>query len=365
LSERPEDYTTLVAYGEVLRLRGRVDEALEVHRRASVLYPHSVGLLYQLADDYQARGETQVATEVRNRILRDMPEQSLSALRHQRDQAMASSDWEAAARWQSRIDTLLSGVEDGMRDKGIARGLAYQGAVALLEQDRPAEAVERLARLLEDEPRFVPAGIMLGEAELLRGDEAAALDAWRRGFSQTGSPVYLQRMEDHFIEREAPERAIKNLRSLIASTDNDTLLRFFLGRFYVRVEMLDDARKILESIAEPMDASPTYHYILGRLNQRREHPEQALRCFLTAFHRLGMTRTKFVCRICGRRSGEWNDRCLGCSSWNSVELDVEAERLSPEALGLVERPTWGPAEAPEALAPRALPHGAPAPVSGF
>lgn len=361
LTERPEDFTTLGAYGEVLRHLGRVDEALDVHRRASVLYPHSVALLYQLADDYDARAEGAVADEVRNRILRDFPEHALRAMRSRRAEAMAAEDWEEASRWQDRIDSLLASASDtSVRNTGVARGIAYQRALLLLEKDQPADAATALRSLLEAEPRFVPAGIMLGEAELMRGDEAAALAAWRAGYHDTGSPVYLQRIEDHFIEHEAPTQAIGTLRALIAETENDVLLRFFLGRLYVRLEMPDEALKVLDSIAEPMDASPTYHYLLGRLHQRLEQPAKALGSFLKAFRRLGMARTRFLCSSCGRRADAWQDRCASCGVWNSVELDIEAERLSPEALGLAHRPTWGAQDAADSSR-HALPHGAPAP----
>ena len=38
-------------------------------------------------------------------------------------------------------------------------------------------------------------------------------------------------------------------------TDNDLLLRFFLGRLYYRLEMHDEALKILESIGERLAVS--------------------------------------------------------------------------------------------------------------
>lgn len=364
LTERPEDWTALSAYGEALRHLGRVDEALDVHRRASVLYPHSVALLYQLAEDYEAQGDDAVADEVRSRILRDFPESALRASRRRRGEAMASKSWEDAARWQDRIEKLLaSTVDPPPGDAGVARGIAYQRAVLSLENEQPAAAASSLEAILEAEPRFVPAGIMLGEAQLMRDDEAAAITAWRRGYLETGSPVYLQRLEDHFIEGQAPTQAIGTLRELIAETDNDVLVRFFLGRLYMRLEMPDDAMKVLDSIGEPMDASPTYHYLLGRLNQRLEQPSRALGSFLRAFRRLGMARTRFLCHSCGRRADAWQDRCESCGVWNSVEVDIEAERLSPEALGLVERPTWGANEAGDD-GPRALPHGAPVRLDG-
>ncbi len=251
LTERPEHFATLLRFGQVLRQQGQTDEALEVHRRASVLYPRSVALLYQLAEDYDATGETQVAHEIRNRILRDFPGYGLAVMRRRRDQCMADGEWDNAVRWHDKIGALLKDVgdsEDLELERSMSRGLTYQRGLALLEKDRAADAAAIFQELLDEEPRFVPAGIMLGEAELLQGNEATALDSWRAGFTRTGSPVFLQRIEDHHIESETPAQAIETVRSLIAQTDHDLLLRFFLGRLYYRLEMHDEALKILEGI---------------------------------------------------------------------------------------------------------------------
>ena len=58
MAEQPEDFGALMRSGEVLRRSGRVDEAIDVHRRASVLYPQSVSVLYQLIEDYGAAGDS-------------------------------------------------------------------------------------------------------------------------------------------------------------------------------------------------------------------------------------------------------------------------------------------------------------------
>ena len=73
LASRPDDFVPLLHYGEALRSMGRSEEALETHRRASVLYPHSVAILHHLIEDYEARGAEGVAAEIRARILRDFP----------------------------------------------------------------------------------------------------------------------------------------------------------------------------------------------------------------------------------------------------------------------------------------------------
>ncbi len=343
LTERPEHFATLLRSGQVQRHQGKTEEALEIHRRASVLYPRSVALLYQLAEDYDATGESQVALEIRNRILRDFPSHGLEVMRMRRDQCMAADKWDDAVRWQGKVDALLEDTGDTLaveRERTISQGLAYQSGVALLEKDRPTEAAVVFQGLLDQEPRFIPACIMLGEAELLQDNEEAALDEWRRGFKLTGSPVFLQRLEDHHIEAEQPARAIETLRSLLGQ-DNELLVRFFLGRLYYRLEMHDEALKILEGIGERLDASPTYHFLLGRIRQRRNDQLGAMARYLTCLKRLGVSVASFACQACGAEYAEWQDRCKACGSWNAVELAFQEEQLRAEEVGVVTSPVWG------------------------
>ena len=344
LTERPQEFSALSIYGEALRQQGKAEEALDVHRRASVLYPRSIALLYQLIEDYEDLGEDQVAREIRNRILRDFPGQGLAIMRRRRDMALADRDWERALRWHERAEGVLRG-SDGEKDleheATVSLGLTYQRAVTLLEKDRADEAAHVFRKLLEQEPLFVPAGIMLGEAELLADNAELALEQWTRGFRSTGSPVFLQRMEDFFIEAADPARGIETLRGLMARTEPDLLPRFFLGRLYYRLEMHDEALKVLASIEEAMNPSPTYHYLIGRIRQRGSDARGAAASFLTALQRLGVPNSAFVCRTCSARFDEWQDRCMTCGTWNSVDVDVREEKLSEEELGLLARPVWG------------------------
>lgn len=349
LAEKPEAFSTLLRYGEILRLLGRHREALDVHRRASVLYPQSVSLLYQLAVDYEeadpATGGVdgdgaQIAHEIRNRILRDFPGFGLQVLRRRRDTAMAAGRWDAAMRWHDKIGTLGSGEMDDV-DAAVRQGLTYQRALALLESDRADEAAPIFRQLLEEEERFVPAAIMLGEALLLLDDEAAALESWRRGFKATGSPVFLQRLEDYFIEISAPDRAIEMLHGLITQVDKDLLPMLFLGRLYYRIEMLDEAFKVLQGIREPMDGSAGFHYLMGRIRKRRNDPEAALEFFQNGLKKLGVANDSYVCGECSETYAEWQGWCRRCGTWSSIELDVGKEQLAPEDLGMVPIPYLG------------------------
>ena len=195
---------------------------------------------------------------------------------------------------------------------------------------------------------------MLGEAELLLGREEAAIGAWRDGYVETGSPVFLARVEDHFIEEEEPVLAIETLRGLIAAAANDLLPRFYLGRLYYRLEMLDEAARTLAGIGDRIRSSPTYHYLVGRIQERQGHLGRAVDAYVSCLKQLELGTAEYVCRVCRERSPDWRDFCARCASWNSVELDFEEERLSADDLGVRQVPIWGAGEdSGEFLAPAA------------
>jgi predicted Zn-dependent protease len=343
LAERPEDFGTLLRYGEVLRRSGRFDEAVEIHRRASVLYPRSVALLYELAADYERIGKEDVGHEIRNRIVRDFTGIGLEVRRRRRNAAMVESDWAEAARHQESIESMLRENDDQLeleREREVGLGLAYQRGLQCMEADRQEEARSIFRDVLRQEERFIPASIMLGEAALLAGAEASACAEWKRGYLATGSPVFLQRIEDHFIERERPAEAIETLHELISGADNDLLPRFFLGRLYYRLEMHDEALKVLSGIRDRVASSPTFHLLSGRIRERRGELDLAIISYAESLQQAGLTAAEYRCEVCSTAYGEWRDRCENCGSWNALELDFEEERVSASELGVRERPVW-------------------------
>jgi len=341
-TEQPEDFGTLLYYGEALRELGRVDEAIEVHRRLSVLYPQGVAVLYQLAKDYEAQGDDEIASQIHERLLRDFPGQGLRILRQRRDEALLGKKFALAGELQERVDAMLDdgGGRPTEAEIEIRRGLYYEAAVTALAEERHAAALAACDVLVEKTPDFVPARILRGEALLAKGARAKAVEAWRQGFLGTGRPVFLQRIEDYFIEGEDPLQAIETMQGIISESTSDLLPRFFLGRLYYRLEMHDEAHRVLSVLEGRVRNSPTYHYLMGRIQERRGDAQQALSAYRVALQESGIRRAEYVCSSCGVRRDDWADRCESCGSWNGLELDFEEEQVSPEALGIHERPVW-------------------------
>jgi lipopolysaccharide biosynthesis regulator YciM len=340
LAEKPQDFSGLLLHGEVLRRIGSASEALEVHRRASVLYPRSVAVLLGLAADYESLGDRDVADQVRDRILRDFPGLGLRILRLRRDQALAAGEWREAERFQERISTIQPEDTEPAGDRAVRLGLMYQRAVSDLESDRFAEAMKSLGVVLESESRFVPALILRGEVEVLQGSPEAAVERWREGFRGTGSPVFLQRIEDHFIERGMPIEAIDTLHQIIHESDSKLLPRFFLGRLFYRLEMHDEALRALQDLEEEISLSPTFHFLLARIHHRKGNLTSSVKSYLKCVQEAGLASGGFICRACRRQYEDWRDRCGDCGSWNSVELNFELEKFTPEDLGVRQAPVW-------------------------
>ena len=342
LKSRPNEFDALLRHGICLRQGGRPAEALEVHRRAAVIFPQSVALLYQMALDYLALGQENVAEELYSRIAREHPQTSLQVLVRRREKALEEERWRKAADLQRQIDELFgdSG-QTGITEKQFSLGLLYQQGVRLLEEDRGPEAARVFEDLLAQEARFIPAAIMLGEAALMSDQEDQAVAAWLHGYEETGSPTFLRRIEDHFIERSQPEDAIETFWALIGKADNDLLPRFILGRLYYRLEMHSEALRVLRSIQERVASSPTYHYLLARIHERQGNMDEALEEYFAVAQQAGVPEQEYLCSACGGKYPDWRARCERCGSWNSIEMDFQEERMSLGELGIQEAPVWG------------------------
>ena len=104
--------------------------------------------------------------------------------------------------------------------------------------------------------------------------------------------------------------------------------------------MNDEALRILQAVRERVRRSPIYHYLLARLHERRGELEESVEAYVTCIEQAGIPASEYICRICGSTESSWQAHCDQCGAWNSIEVDLDEERLSVSDLGLKERPVW-------------------------
>lgn len=340
LEQDPNHFNALLKSGEVLVTLGRYAEAIERHQRARQLRPEDVRPLYALAADYAAQGDVDKAKTILQKIVEIRPRAAVSASRRLRDLYMREGDWTRALEVHNRIERLAEkGAAVLPREGRIGVGIRYQLGMKHLSEDKGKLALNLFQRILKEDPKFIPAYIRVGEILREMGDDQEASGVWNRGYDQTGSPIFLTVLEEHYLDREQPIEAIESLKSCVARAKNDILPRFFLGKLFFRLEMLDDALATLKTLEGRASYAPTLHYLIGRINERRGNFRAASEEFRKVIKHLELVKLEYRCHECQQRLTEWSDRCPKCEEWNTVEIDFR-EDLSLQELGITRAPIY-------------------------
>jgi lipopolysaccharide biosynthesis regulator YciM len=267
---------------------------------------------------------------------------SVAAWRKLRSLHIKESNWKKALEAHERVER-YSDPRD-LRDSGDRRfgaGIRYEIAAARLKAGEHREAVAILRRLLKDDKNFIPAHVKLGEALREQGQEQEAVRTWCEAFETTGSPVFLTVLEEHYLGREQPMAAIEALKRCVSRARSDIVPRFYVGKLYFRLEMLDDAYDTLASLRGRAAYAPTLHYLLGRIYERRNQHREATAEYRMVIKEKDLIQLEYRCRACGESAMEWTARCVACGEWNSVEVDFR-EEIPLEDLGLAPAPIYTP-----------------------
>jgi len=332
-------FNTLLKLGEVLRHQQKFAEAIEYHNKAHHLKEDDTRPLYALVEDHEAKGDMDRARAVLGKIIA-VKKHSVSAWRKLRSLHIKERNWAKALEAHERVEKhgTTGDVRDD-RDRGVGRGIRYEMAAERLQEGKTREASASLRRILKEDPRFIPAHVKLGMALRQEGLEGEAVEAWYRGFEVTGSPILLTVLEEHFLHREQPFAAIEALKRCISRARKDTLPRFYLGKLFFRLEMLDDALAVLSALEGRASYAPTLHYLLGRIHERRKNYRESAVEYRKVIKEMELVQLEYHCGSCGETVVEWSDRCSSCGEWNAIEVNFR-EVISLEELGLSPAPVY-------------------------
>ncbi len=340
LAIEPNHFQGLMKAGEVLCSMRRYAEAIEYHRRASRAKESDLRPLYALVSDYEESGATENAKAILNRVITQSPKKSLAAYMKFRDILMNEAAWDKAWEIQQRIENLLREMSRSSRsEKKYHLGIRYMLAQRLIEQGREREAIGILRRLARTEPTFVPAHLRLGKALIAIGQPEEAVDVWDQGYQATSHPIFLTTTENYYLHMEQPRRAIEALQSAIVKSKKDIIPRFFLGKLYYRLEMIDEALEQFSQLKGHVTYFPALHYYLAKTMERHGNYRDALRELETVLRQAEVLKVEYACGTCNRKFPDWVDHCSRCGEWNSVQFDFREER-PVEELGLPTAPVY-------------------------
>ncbi len=318
----PNHVDTLLRMG-ISQLREKnPQEAILLHQKAISLEPGNQEALFALAADYEEAKRYDDALKVYQQIVsRDAS--NLTALIRMRDLYQRTNNWPDLYETQRRlIANPLSPAEKEVEHRKLV-GFKYEFGRSLLEAGDTERAKKIFRGVIKLDKDFIPAYLGLGEVLLEESKVKDAAELWDKAYRVTSSIVLLHRLEDLNLRQGEPGKAIEVYKQALTWKPQDVSLKFFLGKLYYRLEMVDEAFDVLTSVDWGDKEFPDVHKLLGNIYLRRGSLGLAASEFKRALGFKKQIIIPYVCSNCELRTTGWSGRCPNCGKWNTLGVNLE------------------------------------------
>lgn len=322
LLEEPEHLNALIQLGDIAVSEEDFQKAREYYQKARDFNPQNIDVLFALERLMEKTERWTDALRYIDEIL-DMDDENLSALYKKRDILERLERWDELVLVQKTILKNEHTEKDRNRERDSLVGYKYEYGRYSLENGELEKAKKAFRTVLRLEKDFVPATLGLAEALLREGDSEEAINLLEKTYEQTSSLIIILRLEDLLISVGEPLRLIRTYKNNISKNPQDPIIKFFLGRLYYRLEMIDDAFETLASVDTGGKTSPEIHQLLGNLYLKRNQTNKAVYEYKKAldFNQCAFT-ISYKCKSCGYASSEWAGRCTNCKKWSTYQLNL-------------------------------------------
>jgi lipopolysaccharide biosynthesis regulator YciM len=318
LSEEPGHLDTLLQLGDIAISQ----EAREYYQKARDLNPQSLNAMFAMERLMEKTGRWSDALRYIEEIL-DKDEGDLSALYKKRDILERLDRWDDLIFVQKAILKNEHTEKDRNRERQNLVGYKYEYGRHSLENGELEKAKKAFRTVLRLEKDFIPAILGLAEVLFREGEAEEAINLLEKSYEQTSSKIVLSRLEDLLINVGEPARLIRIYKNSLSKNPRDTLISFFLGKLYYRLEMVDDAFETLASIDTGGTAYPELHQLMGNLYMKRNQTDRAVYEFKKAIDINRLTFSMpYNCKNCGYTSFEWSGRCSNCKKWSTFQFNL-------------------------------------------
>jgi predicted Zn-dependent protease len=318
LSVNPEDREALELLASAHEEMGNPLEAVKALTQVKQIDPSDLSVYFRLAGLYRRMND---------------PEAALSALK-----AVEATEGENPRAWEGIRDIHMArgemvpayaeqkklmrhrGKEATPADHALFTALRYEKAMVRLGQGKTDDAERRLRDLVKEEPSFCASHIALSD-HLRPRDLNEATEILIQGFRAAPNPVFLIKLEDLCIETERPQSMIRIYSRLQQEFPSDYDVNLFMGKFFLRLEMIDEG---LEQLLKAESLEPereSVHVLLAEAFRRRNRFESACQHYQRAYGYKRRYLIPFRCSSCGSSTIKWTPRCPACGVWNGYAID--------------------------------------------
>jgi len=318
----PNHVDTLLRMG-ISQLREKnPQEAVLLHQKALGLDPDNQEVMFSLASDYEEAKRFDDALAMYAKILSN-DSSNLTALIKMRDLYQRLNQWEELSETQRKLlDSPLMPLEQEVEHRRLV-GFRYEMGRSMLEAGDLERAKKIFRNVIKLDKDFIPALLGLGEVYLEEGKVSDAAELWEKAYKITSSIMMLLRLEDLYLKQGEPGKAIEIYTQAVHWNPQNISLKFFLGKLYYRLEMIDEAFDILSTVDWGDKDFPDVHKLLGNIYLRRGSLGLAASEFKKALGFKKQIIIPYTCSNCELRTTDWSGRCPNCGKWNTFGVNLE------------------------------------------
>ncbi len=299
--------------GKIKEAENALNKALEIEKE-NITALNEAGNLYKLNKDYDK------AIFYLNKALEYSPD-NLYAITQLKDIFIKKEEWKNAYRMSKLFLSQSKDKEFNKKEEQVMLGLKYEFGKFLLESENDTErSVKRFNQVLSQNKNFVPAYISLGDAFIKKGKINEAFELWEKAFLKTGNLALIIKIEDISIKTNHPENIIRFYQELIYDNPEKWEYRLFLGKLYIRLEMIDEAISNLSLIPSSVFKDNSLNMLLAECYFKRGKYNDASVNFRKALKSRYPVKLPFVCSNCGFVSYNYSSICPSCNLWNTFNI---------------------------------------------
>jgi lipopolysaccharide biosynthesis regulator YciM len=322
LVEEPDHIDALLRLGDTYASEDDYQKANTHYQKARLINPQNLETLFAIENAMEKTGRMSEALKYLEDIL-DIDDANLAAMYRKRAILERQGRWDELVYLQKAILKNEHNEKDKKRENQNLLGYKYEYGRNSLENNQMEKAKKAFKTVLRLDRDFIPATLGLAEVMLREGESEEAVNLLEKTYENSSSKIILARLEDLLISLGEPSRLIGIYKSSIARNPEDPVTKFFLGKLFYRLEMVDDAFEILSGIDTGTIQYPELHLLLGNLYTRKNEPGKAADEYRKVIEIKNPLRLPYCCGRCRHSSDEWSGRCPDCRQWNTYQFNLD------------------------------------------
>jgi lipopolysaccharide biosynthesis regulator YciM len=337
LDINPHHVPALLYLGTIKRQTGELADAIRLHRRARAAEDQNLEVALALGRDLEEAERWDEAIQLYRDLLKsdDAIPAVMACLR---DLYVRLERWEDAHDLQERMFKAARAPAELDAARRVLCGIKYELGrkwVAKGDHDRARRAFRGAVKL---DKKFVPAYVGWGELILQEGRPRDAASLFEKAYDAIGEIILLHRLEDLYIEMGEPEQILRLYHEAVRKDPGNHALRFYLGKAYYRLEMLDEAQEVLTGIDASDEHFPDLHRLLGNLALRQGNDGLAIEEFKRALGLKKRVVVPYFCPACDYHTTRYSGRCPRCKAWNT--FSAQPILVKQQSQGAIVRVPW-------------------------